>query len=81
MDIHLGDLLFMKKTHPCGGNQFLVGRVGMDFRIRCTQCGREVMVARSKVEKNIKKVLRDGVELDRAALAKKDPEDGEKKHA
>lgn len=81
MDIHVGDILLMKKPHPCGGNQFSVGRVGMDFRIRCVSCGREVMVARSKVEKNIKKVLRDGLELDRAALAKKNPEDGENKHA
>lgn len=68
MNILVGDILIMKKPHPCGSNTFSVGRVGMDFRIRCTNCGREVMVARGKVEKNIKKVLRDGVELDRAAL-------------
>ena len=68
MDIHVGDLLVMKKPHPCGGNQFLVNRVGMDFRIRCTTCSHEVMVPRAKVEKNIRKVLRDGQELDRAVL-------------
>ena len=49
--------------HPCGNNEFLVLRVGMDFRIRCTKCGREVMVARSKIEKNIKKVFREGRQL------------------
>ena len=34
MDIHVGDILVMKKPHPCGDNRFLVGRVGMDFKIR-----------------------------------------------
>lgn len=58
MDIQIGDVLIMKKPHPCGENRFTVGRVGMDFRIRCVGCGREVMVPRAKVEKNIKKVLR-----------------------
>ena len=56
-------MLVMKKPHPCGEHRFTVGRVGMDFRIRCTGCGREVMVPRAKVEKNIRKVLRDGAEL------------------
>ena len=50
MDIHIGDELVMKKPHPCGGNRFAVLRVGMDFRIRCINCGREVMVPRGKAE-------------------------------
>ena len=45
----------MKKPHPCGEKQFLVLRAGMDFRIRCVKCEREVMVPRIKIEKNIKK--------------------------
>ena len=49
----------MKKEHPCGGKEFLVLRSGMDFRIRCKKCGREVMVPRVKVEKNIKKIVRE----------------------
>ena len=57
MDIHVGDTLEMKKPHPCGGCRMAVLRVGMDFRIRCTTCGREVMVPRAKVEKNIRRVL------------------------
>ena len=73
MDIQIGDVLAMKKPHPCGESCFTVGRVGMDFRIRCNRCGREVMVARAKVEKNIKKVIRDGVELDRRVLESKQP--------
>ena len=57
-DVQIGDVLTMKKNHPCGENRFLVLRVGMDFKIRCLGCGREVMVPRSKVEKNIRKIFR-----------------------
>ncbi len=58
MDVRVGDKLQMKKSHPCGGNIFDVLRIGADFRIRCAQCGREVMLERVKVEKNIKKIIR-----------------------
>lgn len=60
MDVRVGDRLQMKKPHPCGGNEFAVLRVGMDFRIRCLKCGHEVMVPRAKIERNIKKILREG---------------------
>ena len=56
MDVQVGDRLIMKKKHPCGSNEFAVLRSGMDFRLKC---GREVMVPRIKIEKNIKKVIRD----------------------
>ena len=59
MDVRVGDILLMKKEHPCGGKEFLVLRSGLDFRIRCKKCGREVMVPRVKVEKNIKKIVRE----------------------
>jgi hypothetical protein len=58
MDVQVGDILIMKKNHPCGENKFLVLRSGMDFKLRCTRCGREVMVARSKAEKNIREIQR-----------------------
>ncbi|MFQ9872011.1 MAG: DUF951 domain-containing protein [Oscillospiraceae bacterium] len=57
MDVKVGDVLIMKKNHPCGENRFLVLRVGMDFKIRCLKCSHEVMVPRAKVEKNIRKIL------------------------
>ena len=56
MDVNVGDILMMKKQHPCGGKRFEVLRVGMDFKIRCITCGREVMVPRSRAEQNIKKI-------------------------
>ncbi len=46
MDVQVGDILEMKKPHPCGSRRFLVLRSGMDFKIRCTGCGHEVMVPR-----------------------------------
>ncbi len=59
MDVRTGDILVMKKNHPCGENRFSVLRVGMDFKIKCLACAREVMVPRSKIEKNIKKIIRE----------------------
>jgi hypothetical protein len=59
MDVRVGDILLMKKNHPCGENRFLVLRTGMDFKIRCLRCSREVMVPRSKAEKNIRQILRE----------------------
>ena len=59
MDIIKGDRLVMKKKHPCGSNEMLVLRSGMDFRLRCAGCGREFMIPRSKAEKNVKTVIRE----------------------
>jgi len=58
MDIRIGDIMEMKKPHPCGSKQWLVLRVGMDFRLRCTGCAREVMLPRRKAEGAMKKLLR-----------------------
>ena len=63
MDVRLGDTLLMKKKHPCGCDKFAVLRIGADFRIKCIQCGREVMLERVKVEKNIKKIIRVNEEI------------------
>jgi len=56
MDVRVGDVLSMKKAHPCGSRQWKVLRSGMDFRLRCLGCGHEVLTARSKAEKNIKDI-------------------------
>ncbi len=58
MDIQVGDIVTMKKAHPCGSREWEILRVGADFKLRCLGCGREVMGARSKYEKNIKQVRR-----------------------
>ncbi len=61
MDIRIGDIIEMKKPHPCGSNnkRFSVLRVGMDFKIRCISCGHELMLPRVRAEKNIRKVIRE----------------------
>lgn len=59
MDVRIGDVLLMKKTHPCGENKFKVTRIGMDFKIKCIKCEHEIMLPRQKCEKNIKKIIRD----------------------
>jgi hypothetical protein len=58
LDIRVGDVLELKKAHPCGGKSWLVLRVGMDFRLRCQGCGHELMLPRVKAEKAVKKIIR-----------------------
>ncbi len=53
----VGDVLEMKKQHPCGEKKMKVLRVGSDIRILCLGCGRDVTVAREKLEKNIRKII------------------------
>jgi len=58
VDVRINDVLQMKKAHPCGSSTWLVLRTGMDFRLRCTGCGHEILTTRQKAEKNIRKILR-----------------------
>lgn len=58
MDVRVGDTITVKKPHPCGGREFAVLRVGMDFKIKCLTCSREIMLPRAKIERNIKKINR-----------------------
>ncbi len=59
MEIFVGDILTMKKAHPCGEKNWLVLRVGADFRLRCLKCGHEIMTPRFKAEKNIRNIIRE----------------------
>ncbi len=54
---NVGDMLEMKKQHPCGAKQMKVLRIGSDIRVVCMGCGRDMTVPREKLEKNIKKIL------------------------
>lgn len=58
MDIKVGDILTMKKPHPCGEKRWQVLRIGMDFKLKCLGCGHEVMGPRNKFERNIKTIER-----------------------
>ena len=65
MDVRIGDTLVMKKNHPCGGASFTGVRAGMEFELRCEKCGHELEIPRSKAEKNIKQIIREGAAVDR----------------
>ena len=57
MDLHLHDILELKKQHPCGRRQWEVLRIGMDIKLRCRGCNHELMVPRRKIEKSIKRII------------------------
>lgn len=57
MDIHVGDILKLKKQHPCGSIEWEVLRVGADFRLKCRGCGHQIMIARRLLEKSVKQIL------------------------
>lgn len=58
MDINVGDVIKLKKPHPCGSSFWEVLRVGMDFRLKCQGCGHQVMIPRKLVEKNIRQITK-----------------------
>ena len=58
MDVRIGDILEMKKPHPCGEKRIAELRSGMDFKLKCLGCGHEVMTPRAKAEKNIRRIER-----------------------
>ena len=57
VDIQLGDVVKMRKPHPCGSDTWTVIRVGADIKIRCSGCARVVMLGRPDFEKRVKKIL------------------------
>lgn len=56
-DYKLGSIVVMKKSHPCGENRWEITRMGIDIKIKCTKCNREVMLSRINFEKKLKKVV------------------------
>lgn len=57
MQLYVGDIIKLKKQHPCGGYNWEILRVGADFRIKCTTCDRQVWLPRSEVERRIKEIV------------------------
>ena len=58
MDIRVGDIVKMKKAHPCGSSEWEVLRTGIDFRLKCRGCGHMIMIPRTQAEKNIRDISR-----------------------
>ncbi len=55
----LGQVVRLKKEHPCGDNRWKIIRVGMDFRIKCLNCGRSVLLPRAKFEKRVREIIEE----------------------
>ena len=60
IEIYIGDLVQMRKQHPCGGDTWRVVRVGAEIGIRCATCDRKVLLARSTFERRVKRFLERG---------------------
>lgn len=56
MEVEVGDIVKLKKKHPCGSYEWEVLRIGADFRLKCVGCAHQIMIARKTVEKNIKEI-------------------------
>lgn len=57
MLLNIGDLVKMRKAHPCGSDLWTITYVGADIKIRCEKCGRIVMLDRPTFEKRLKKIV------------------------
>ena len=66
MEIRLGDVVRLRKVHPCGGYEWEVVRLGADIGIRCQTCARRVLLDRSVFEKRVKTFVRRGPEQQEA---------------
>lgn len=52
----VGDIIRLKKKHPCGSCLWEILRVGADFRLKCEGCGHQIMIARKAVDKNAREI-------------------------
>lgn len=59
IEVQVGDIIKLKKQHPCGSHEWEVLRVGADFRLKCLGCGHQIMTARKTVEKNAKEIRKN----------------------
>ncbi|MGL5296894.1 MAG: DUF951 domain-containing protein [Culicoidibacterales bacterium] len=57
LNYQLHDVVQMKKGHPCGANAWEIIRLGADIRLKCTNCERSILLARSEFDKKLKKIL------------------------
>ena len=58
MDIQVGDVIKLKKEHPCGSKEWEVLRIGADFRLKCIGCEHQIMISREIVEKNLREIVK-----------------------
>ncbi len=58
LDLYLGDIVELKKQHPCGNKEFEILRTGADFRIKCLGCDRQIWLPRRELERRVRKIRR-----------------------
>ena len=63
MEINVGEIIKLKKQHPCGSKEWEVLRIGMDFRLKCMGCEHQIMIARKQVEKNIRGIQKKELDI------------------
>lgn len=73
LEILLGDVVRLRKPHPCGGETWLVDRLGADIGLRCETCGRHVLLDRSTLERRLNGFVHRGDPALSAAVAPKRP--------
>lgn len=55
----VGDIVSLKKAHPCGENKWEIMRTGVDFRLKCLGCERQIWISRIEFERRVRKILKD----------------------
>ena len=58
MKLGVGDIVELKKQHPCGSKEWVITRIGADFKIKCMGCNHQVMLTRQELEKKVKKIIK-----------------------
>lgn len=58
LELRVGDIIKLKKKHPCGGYHWEISRTGIDIGLKCLCCGRKVLVPRAKIEKRVKLIIK-----------------------
>ena len=64
LDVRMGDVIEMRKPHPCGGRAWTVVRVGADIGLRCNSCERRIMMDRPTLHRGAKQLLERGDPVD-----------------
>lgn len=68
LKFEIGDRVTLKKPHPCGSKDFVIVRMGADFRIKCQGCDKELWLSRRKLERRTRKIFRDEKRLRKADI-------------
>lgn len=69
LDLYLGDVVRLRRRHPCGGDTWLIDRLGADIGLRCEGCGRHVLIERPSLERRVAGFIRRGDPALSAAVA------------